>query len=94
MSLREGTRLCKDLAGQTDLLAPARSRQGDRESHNGLGIMYRDGLGVIVDLAKSLAHFQAAGGQDLAEAQINLAKIHIGTRALPLNSSTLSGVSS
>lgn len=40
--------------------------------------MYRDGLGVPVDKQKAYAHFQAAAGQDLAESQINMAKLHLG----------------
>lgn len=54
------------------------SLQGDREAHNGLGLVYRDGLGVAVDRQKASHYFQAAAGQDLAEAQVNLAKIHMG----------------
>lgn len=50
--------------------------QGDRECHNGLGIIYRDGLGVRPDTRKALAHFNAAAGQDLAEAQVNIGKYH------------------
>ena len=52
------------------------AEHGDREAHNGLGIMYRDGLGVKSDLAKSLAHFNVAAGQELAEAQVNIGKYH------------------
>ncbi|GAA5994789.1 ubiquitin ligase complex subunit HRD3 [Rhodotorula paludigena] len=54
------------------------SKQGDRESNNGLGIMYRDGLGVERDLKKALQLFHAAAQLDLAEAQINLGKYHFG----------------
>ncbi|GAA5922215.1 ubiquitin ligase complex subunit HRD3 [Sporobolomyces koalae] len=50
----------------------------DRECHNGLGIMYRDGLGVERNLKIALAHFHAAAQQDLAEAQVNLGKYHFG----------------
>ncbi|GAA5916071.1 hypothetical protein JCM6882_008305 [Rhodosporidiobolus microsporus] len=53
--------------------------QGDRESHNGLGIMYRDGLGVERDMKKALAYFAAAAQQDHADAQVNLGKYHFGT---------------
>jgi len=49
---------------------------GDRECHNGLGIIYRDGLGTKVDNKFSLAHFTAAAGQELAEAQVNIGKYH------------------
>lgn len=49
---------------------------GDRECHNGLGIIYRDGLGVKKDEKRSLSSFKAAANQDLAEAQVNLGKYH------------------
>ena len=52
--------------------------QGDRESHNGLGLMYRDGLGVPKDLQKAIAHFQTAAAADHSEALANLGKIHYG----------------
>jgi SEL1 protein len=52
--------------------------QGDREALNGLGIIYRDGILVNVDKQKAYQYFQAAAGQDLAEAQVNLAKLHLG----------------
>lgn len=51
---------------------------GDRECHNGLGIIYRDGLGIKQDMKKALAHFSAAAGQELAEAQVNIGKYHFG----------------
>ena len=57
--------------------------QGDKEAHNGLGIMYRDGLGVPVDKVKAYHFFQAAAGQDLAEAQVHLGKLHLGGFYLP-----------
>lgn len=57
--------------------------KGDRESNNGLGIMYRDGLGVERDIKKAIAFFHAAAQQDHAEAQVNLGKYHFGT---PLSS--------
>jgi SEL1 protein len=50
---------------------------GDKECHNGLGIMWRDGLvDGRRDAKKSLTSFAVAAGQDLAEAQINLGKHH------------------
>lgn len=49
---------------------------GDRECHNGLGIMHRDGLGVKKDEKKAVTSFKLAAGQDLAEAQVNLGKYH------------------
>lgn len=51
----------------------------DRESHNGLGIIYRDGLiDGKKDIQKALTHFGIAAGQELAEAQVNLGKYHYG----------------
>ncbi|KAK1230477.1 ERAD-associated protein [Marasmius sp. AFHP31] len=51
---------------------------GERECQNGLGIIYRDGLvpAFKADLSKAQNYFKAAAGQDLAEAQVNLAKLH------------------
>jgi len=50
---------------------------GDKECHNGLGIMWRDGLiDGRKDSKASFAHFAVAAGQDLAEAQVNLGKYH------------------
>ncbi|KAJ3866681.1 hypothetical protein EV359DRAFT_71656 [Lentinula novae-zelandiae] len=51
----------------------------DRECHNGLGIIWRDGLipGLKPNLKKAMYHFMAAANQDLAEAQVNIAKIHL-----------------
>ncbi|KAI6029414.1 hypothetical protein BKA83DRAFT_4218619 [Pisolithus microcarpus] len=42
------------------------SEYADRECHNGLGIIWRDGL--------ALEHFAIAAGQELAEAHVNLGK--------------------
>ncbi|WWD21783.1 hypothetical protein CI109_106270 [Kwoniella shandongensis] len=50
---------------------------GDREALNGLGIIHRDGLAVTPDRLKASHYFQAAAAQDLAEAQVNLAKLHL-----------------
>jgi len=50
----------------------------DRECHNGLGIIYRDGLGVKRDEKKALNSFNIAATQDLAEAQVNLGKHYYG----------------
>ena len=52
------------------------AEHGDRESHNGLGIIYRDGLGIKADMKQALAHFNVAAGQELAEAQVNIGKYH------------------
>ncbi|KAF7966274.1 hypothetical protein HWV62_39391 [Athelia sp. TMB] len=50
---------------------------GDRESHNALGVIWRDGLvGGQVNEQKALAHLQAAAREELAEAQVNLGKWH------------------
>jgi len=56
------------------------AEHGDRECHNGLGIIYRDGLGVKSDMKKALSHFHAAAAQELAEAQVNIGKYHYCTQ--------------
>ena len=49
----------------------------DKECHNGLGIMWRDGLvDGRQDSKAAFTHFAIAAGQDLAEAQVNLGKHH------------------
>jgi SEL1 protein len=60
-----------------------RRGQGDRESNNGLGVLFRDGLGVDRDLKKANALFLAAAQHDLAEAQVNLGKYHFGEFPFP-----------
>ncbi|KAF8653295.1 hypothetical protein AX16_003996 [Volvariella volvacea WC 439] len=54
------------------------AEHGDRECHNGLGIIYRDGLvpGVKADVKIAVHHFKHAATQELAEAQVNLAKYY------------------
>ncbi|KZT23519.1 HCP-like protein [Neolentinus lepideus HHB14362 ss-1] len=50
---------------------------GDKECHNGLGIILRDGLvDGRKDTKQALVHFTAAADQDLAEAQVNLGKYY------------------
>ncbi|CAL1711319.1 unnamed protein product [Somion occarium] len=50
---------------------------GDKESHNGLGIICRDGLvDGKKDIKKALTHFGAAATQELAEAHVHLGKYH------------------
>ena len=52
---------------------------GEKESHNGLGIIWRDGLvDGKRDMKKALAHFGAAATQELAEAQVHIGKVHYG----------------
>ncbi|KAF8622649.1 hypothetical protein AX15_006760 [Amanita polypyramis BW_CC] len=60
--------------------------QGDRECHNGLGIIYRDGLipGIKPDLKTALKHFEIAAGQELAEAQVNVGKYYYSMGDIPL----------
>ncbi|KAA1470562.1 HCP-like protein [Dentipellis sp. KUC8613] len=53
---------------------------GDKECHNGLGIMWRDGLHGRKDVKGALRHFEIAAGQDLAEAQVNLGKYYYGVK--------------
>jgi SEL1 protein len=48
--------------------------QGEKEGHNLLGIMYRDGLGVPMNIGSAKAYFQAAAQMELAEAKIHLGK--------------------
>ncbi|EJD08119.1 HCP-like protein, partial [Fomitiporia mediterranea MF3/22] len=48
---------------------------GDKECHNGLGIILRDGLVEgKKDIKKAIGHFMIAANQELAEAQVNLGK--------------------
>jgi SEL1 protein len=55
----------------------------DKECHNGLGIIWRDGLVQgRVDLKKATTHFAIAAGQELAEAQVNLGKLQYGKSLL------------
>lgn len=58
----------------------------DRECLNGLGIIWRDALvsGTKPDLKKATQLFTAAAGQELAEAQVNIAKNHFGRGELGL----------
>lgn len=53
---------------------------GDRECHNELGIMWRDGLVKgHQDVDKAMGYFSHAAGQELAEAFVNIGKHHYGT---------------
>jgi SEL1 protein len=56
------------------------NEHGDRECQNGLGIIWRDGLvpSLKADVEKAMVYFSAAAGQELAEAQINVAKLYFG----------------
>ncbi|KAL5483221.1 HRD3 [Sanghuangporus weigelae] len=48
---------------------------GEKECHNGLGIIMRDGLvDGKKDMKAAVAHFMIAANQELAEAQVNLGK--------------------
>ena len=52
---------------------------GEKESHNGLGIIWRDGLvDGRKDMKKEMQHVNVAAGQDLAEAQVHVGKYHYG----------------
>lgn len=52
------------------------TRAGNRpEAGDGLGIIYRDGLGVKPDLKKAISYFEHAAGQEHADAEIHLGKI-------------------
>lgn len=53
---------------------------GDRECHNGLGIMWRDGLVKgRQDVDKATEYFLHAAGQETAEALANIGKQYYGT---------------
>lgn len=50
---------------------------GEKECHNGLGIIWRDGLvDGKKDLTKAVHHFANAASQELAEAQVQLGKYY------------------
>lgn len=50
----------------------------DKESHNGLGIIWRDGLvDGKRDMKRAVGYFGVAAGQELAEAQVNMGKYHL-----------------
>lgn len=50
------------------------------ECHNGLGIIWRDGLVKgRQDISKAMEYFSHAAGQELAEALVNVGKHHYGT---------------
>ncbi|THH01341.1 hypothetical protein EW026_g1344 [Hermanssonia centrifuga] len=50
---------------------------GEKECHNGLGMIWRDGLvDGKKDMKKALLHFGAAASQDLAEALVHLGKYY------------------
>ncbi|OCH89879.1 HCP-like protein [Obba rivulosa] len=58
---------------------------GEKESQNGLGIIWRDGLvDGRKDMKKALAYFAAAASQELAEAQVHLGKHHYNRGDLKL----------
>lgn len=58
---------------------------GDRECHNALGILWREGLVKgRKDTRKALEHFAIAAGQELAEAHVNLGKHHYARGDLKL----------
>ncbi|EJT98843.1 HCP-like protein [Dacryopinax primogenitus] len=50
---------------------------GDRECHNGLGIIHKEGLLGSKDDAKAIHYFAGASGADLAEAQVQLGRYHL-----------------
>ena len=64
---------------------------GDRECHNGLGIMWRDGLVKgRQDVGKAMSYFSHAAGQELAEALVNIGKNHYGMCMRDILSRTIS----
>lgn len=56
--------------------------QGDPESLNGLGIMFRDGLGISKDIKKAAEYFEAAASHHSIDGCVNLAKIHLKMKDL------------
>ncbi|GAA96960.1 uncharacterized protein L969DRAFT_96851 [Mixia osmundae IAM 14324] len=50
-------------------------RSGDRESQYGLGLMYRDGLGVLRNPKLSVSLLQEASAQEHTDAQVALGKL-------------------
>lgn len=46
--------------------------------------MFRDGLGIPRDVGKAKALFLAASQKDLADAHVNLGKLHFGKAGSPL----------
>ena len=62
----------------------------ERECHNSLGIMWRDGLVPgRQDMKKALEHFHKAAGNDVAEAFVNLGKYHYSEFTLVRRSATV-----
>lgn len=62
------------------------AENANAECANGLGIIYRDGLGLVdgkPDIKKALAQFAVAAGQEHAEAQVNLGKHYYRTSSGP-----------
>ncbi|CEH11917.1 Extracellular protein SEL-1 and related proteins [Ceraceosorus bombacis] len=58
---------------------------GDVEGYNGLGVMYRDGLGMPRDVKKAVEYFEAASNMGVASSQegcVNLAQIHLDKHRL------------
>ena len=52
---------------------------GEKESHKGLGIIWRDGLvDGKKDLKQAMVHFAAAATQELAEAHVNIENYRYG----------------
>ncbi|KZO97204.1 HCP-like protein [Calocera viscosa TUFC12733] len=50
---------------------------GERECHNGLGVIYKEGLLGSKDDTKAISYFAGASGADLAEAQVQLGRYHL-----------------
>lgn len=50
---------------------------GDPEAYNGLGIIYRDGLGVPPNRDRALKYFESAASAELHEAQVNIGRVLI-----------------
>lgn len=58
------------------------ARQGNPTAQNALGIVYKRGLGVEKDDAKSIYWFQKAVEKDFANAQVNLGEAYLSGRGV------------
>jgi TPR repeat protein len=57
--------------------------QGDADAQNGMGLTYRDGLGVPQDYAQAMNWFRKAADQGYADAQNNIGKMYRDAQGVP-----------
>ena len=74
-----------DYATALRLLRPL-ADQGDASAQNILGLMYRQGRGVLPDDAEALKWFRLAADQGTASAQFNLGIMYANGEGVPQNS--------